>query len=221
MEKVAPKKTSKVDKRAKIISSFKMYILENGKAPVSVFKFCRDIKIKEAEFYAYFPNFNAIKGAVWQEIFSNTLSILRAEPVYNEYSSREKLLAFFYTWIEELKHNRSYLLAIYDTEGLPPKSLPEELRGFREDFKAYAKEVIKEGEESEEIAQRPYITDKYDEAVWLQVMFLFRFWIKDQSAGFEKTDQAIEKSVNFAFDLMGKSALDSFVDFAKFLYQSR
>ena len=66
------------------------------------------------------------------------------------------------------------------------------------------------------------ITDRYDEALWLQVMFVFRFWLKDDSPGFwKKTDAAIEKSVNLAFDLMGKSAVDSFVDFAKFLFQSR
>jgi hypothetical protein len=65
------------------------------------------------------------------------------------------------------------------------------------------------------------ITEKYDEALWLQVGFVFRYWLDDNSPRFEKTDAAIEKSVNFAFDLMGKSALDSFLDLAKFLYQSK
>ena len=51
--------------------------------------------------------------------------------------------------------------------------------------------------------------------------FLLLFWRDDDSAGFEKTDAFVEKSVNLAFDLIGKGALDSAIDFAKFLYQSK
>jgi Tetracyclin repressor-like, C-terminal domain len=47
------------------------------------------------------------------------------------------------------------------------------------------------------------------------------FWVKDKSKGFENTDAMIEKSVNTAFDLMGSTALDSVLDFAKFMYQNR
>jgi hypothetical protein len=36
----------------------------------------------------------------------------------------------------------------------------------------------------------------------------------------KKTDAAIEKSANLMLELMGKSALDSFIDFGKFLFQN-
>ncbi|AGA78765.1 TetR/AcrR family transcriptional regulator [Echinicola vietnamensis] len=221
MEKTTAKKPAKVDKRAKIMEAFKGYILEHGKSPASVFKFTKELKMKEADFYAFFSSFTSVKKAIWQRILQVTLEALESQEVYHTYSSREKLLAFFYTWIEELKHHRSYLLVLYGEHQLPSRSLPQELKGFRSDFKTYIQGVLAAGEETDEIAKRPYLSDKYDEAIWLQVMFVFRFWVKDQSDGFEKTDEAIEKSVNLAFDLMGKSALDTFVDFAKFLYQSR
>jgi hypothetical protein len=99
--------------------------------------------------------------------------------------------------------------------------LPAEMKIFRERFKDFASEIILEGKETQEIANRPIISDRYDEALWLQVLFVFNYWLSDQTPGFEKTDAAIEKSVNLAFDLMGKSALDSFLDFAKFLYQTK
>jgi hypothetical protein len=41
-----------------------------------------------------------------------------------------------------------------------------------------------------------------------------------RGANFEKTDAAIEKSVNLAFDLIGKGILDNALDFGKFLYQN-
>ena len=113
------------------------------------------------------------------------------------------------------------MLAVYGNISLKNQGYPSEIKGFKSKFKEFASGIVNEGKETEEIAERPYLTDKYQEAMWLQVMFVFRFWLKDDSPAFEKTDAAIEKSVNLAFDLMGRSAIDSFVDFAKFLFQSK
>jgi hypothetical protein len=197
------------------------FILENGKEPVSIYKFAKSLHLKEEELYTFFTSFEAIKAAVWEVIFEQTVNELQQQEVYPGYSAREKLLGFYFTWIEHLKKKRSYLLALYQKQQGWKPPYPQEIRGFKEKFKSFVGDIVLEGKETEEIANRPYISDKYDDALWLQVMFLFQFWLKDTSQGFEKTDAAIEKSVNLAFDLMGKSAVDSFVDFAKFLYQSK
>ena len=55
----------------------------------------------------------------------------------------------------------------------------------------------------------------------MESLFIFQFWLKDTSVSFEKTNVAIEKSVRLVFDLIGRTAVDSFVDLAKFLYQSK
>jgi len=94
-------------------------------------------------------------------------------------------------------------------------AMPKEAAAFKDRFKDFANEIILEGKETEEIANRPIISDRYDEAMWLQAWFVLKYWLDDRSPRFEKTDAAIEKSVNLAFDLMGKSAIDSFLDFAK------
>ncbi|MFC4873490.1 TetR/AcrR family transcriptional regulator [Negadavirga shengliensis] len=214
-------KSRNTDQRSKIIEGYVEHVLENGEEPVSVFKFAKGLKMKEEVFYEYFTSFEGIKNAVWEMIFDHTKADLESQEVYPSYTAREKLLGFFFTWVEELKKKRSYLLAVYGDKPVVPIPTSSEWKGFKEKFRDFVKEVILEGKETEEIADRPYISDKYDEALWLQLIFVFRFWIKDTSPGFEKTDAAIEKSVNLAFDLMGKSAVDSFVDFAKFLFQSR
>jgi AcrR family transcriptional regulator len=213
-------KNQKSDKN-KIIDAYIDHVLETGKEPASVFKFTKELKMQEAAFYDHFTNFDSIKKAVWSRIHEATLTNLESQDVYKSYSAREKLLGFYFTWVEELKSRRSYLLAVYGDSSFKDKNFPTELKGFKSNFKDFVNELILEGKETEEIAERPYVSDRYDEALWLQVLFLFRFWLKDDSPAFEKTDAAIEKSVNLAFDLMGKSAVDSFVDFAKFLFQSR
>ncbi|MFD2037592.1 TetR/AcrR family transcriptional regulator [Belliella marina] len=221
MEKATAKKTTKIDIKSKIVSGYVHHVLEHGQEPVSVFKFAKDLKMKEEDFYNYFTSFEVIKTAVWIKLFDDTVEGVEGQEVYREYSSREKLLAFLFTWIEELKKNRSYLLALYGNKKDVKSLLPTEVKAFKSKFKDFANGIILEGKETEEIASRPILSDKYDEALWFQVWFVFQFWLNDTSPSFEKTDAAIEKSVNLAFDLMGKSALDTFIDFAKFMYQNK
>ena len=79
----------------------------------------------------------------------------------------------------------------------------------------------RQGRESKEVIARPYIANKYPEAVWLNTLYILDFWVKDTSRNFELTDTAIEKTVNTGFDLMGRSIVDTVVDLAKFMYQNR
>ncbi len=207
--------------REKIIKAFIEHVLETGKQPVSVYKFAQGIGLPEEEFYNYYTSFQGVKGAVWEQIFDETMAIMRAQEVYPSYSAKEKLLSFYYIWIEVLKRNRSYLLALYEGHADFQKVTPQEVRSFRLKFKDFAKGIIIEGKANDEVVDRKYISDKYDEALWLETLFIFQFWLKDTSVSFEKTEVAIEKSVRLAFDLIGRTAVDSFVDLAKFIYQSK
>ena len=61
----------------------------------------------------------------------------------------------------------------------------------------------------------------FSEAAWVQMGFLLKFWMEDSSADFEKTDQAIEKSVQTAFDVFDNTPLSALVDFGKFLWKEK
>jgi hypothetical protein len=99
--------------------------------------------------------------------------------------------------------------------------IPEFLKDFKKDYETYVESVLNAGKTNGEVAKRPYLDKRYPQIFWFHMAFLLIFWKDDTSAGFEKTDAAIEKSVNLAFDLIGKGAVDSVIDFAKFLYQTK
>ncbi|TXK51599.1 TetR/AcrR family transcriptional regulator [Pontibacter qinzhouensis] len=221
MEDIEVVKTSAENTRAKILSAFKEHVLETGRQPVSVYKFAQSIQISEEEFYNYFTSFEGVKGGVWEQIFDQTVALMEAQDVYRAYSAKEKLLSFYFTWVEVLKKNRSYLLALYLGQTGYKKAMPDELRNFRNRFKDFANLIILEGKETDQIVERRGLSDKYEDALWVETLFILQFWLKDTSPGFEKTDAAIEKSVALVFDLIGKTAVDSLFDFAKFLYQSK
>jgi hypothetical protein len=99
--------------------------------------------------------------------------------------------------------------------------IPGFIKDFKSSFDTFMTGVLAEGKANGEVAARPYLDKGYPHLFWLHLAFIIQFWKDDTSQGFEKTDAVIEKSVNLAFDLIGKGAVDSALDFAKFMYQTK
>lgn len=202
------------------IEEYKRFVLQENKTPRSVYELTHFVDVDEESFYEVFGGLNALSQRIWSEYFERTTERLTSESVYLDYGVREKLLAFYFTLLVVLKGDRSFIKIIMK-EGLLPDWSPPSLDTFRKQYSAFVKGLVGEGKETGEIADRMFISNQYDKPLWLQFLFILNFWLRDESLNFEKTDAAIEKSVNLSLDLMGKSPLDSLTDFAKFLYQSR
>jgi len=200
----------------KIIAQYMDYVLTENKQPASIYAFTKNLGIPENEFYKHFTSFTDIDAKIWQNAAENTINSLMQSAEYAEYNTREKVLGFFYTLQEALNANRSYF--IYSLkEGKP---FYKNLKDFKDQIENFAKQAIQQGLADNELEDRKLISEKYYNAVWLNTMFILNFWMNDTSKNFEKTDAAIEKSVNLMLELMGKSALDSMLDLGKFLFQN-
>ena len=210
-----------MEKVEKIQKAYKEYVLENGKDPASVFSFMKKLKMNEAEFFEFYPSFSAVDQAIWESFVTDTIRTLEGQELYITYTVREKLLAFYYTWIELLRANRSYVLCSYQRIKQPVFRTLGPLTALKRAFYQFGTELLLEGRETGEVVPRPILSDKYIDGMWMQCLYVLDFWIKDASKGFEQTDTAIEKVVNTGFDFMGKSVVDSFFDLAKFVYQTR
>ena len=223
MATTANKEKKAANQDEKLKEAYIDYLLEHGQAPPSVYQFMKMQKKKEAVFYDYFNSFTALEKEIWKGFFDETIARIQSDAVYMEYSVREKLLSFYYTMMEVLKNNRSYVMLRVDQTPAPGRRTPsnEVFSRLREAFIDYANELIAEGKEIGEIMNRPIIGNRYDEGLWRQLQFVIYFWVKDDSPNFERTDEAIEKAVNLSFDIMGRGPIDAAVDFAKFLYQQR
>lgn len=206
-----------VDVRERIVLDYKDYVLTNGKDPSSVYTFAKAMGLSEADFYSHFNGFEAVDHEIWHSAANRTIEALKTSKEYASYGSREKILGLFYTLIEVLNQERSYYIYSLNHEKTPLKNK----EGLKAPIIDFVKSVIDEGLAVKEFEDRKYISEKYHQAVWLNVSFILSFWVTDSSKGFEKTDAAIEKSVNLLVEMMGKSALDSFLDLGKFLFQNR
>lgn len=203
----------------KIIQAYIDFLLENGNRPASVYQFAKIVKIKESDFYDHFSSFDAIESSWTKNLLQEVTAHLQADEVFLNYGAREKYLAFLYAWVEKCRDYRSFLLVLNKPSSLP--SMPAGFKELKKQFYDFAESILREGMDKQEVKQRPLLSDRYADAMFMQFAFVHQFWMKDSSTGFEKTDMAIEKSVNLAFDLMGQSAFDSAIEFGKFLFQQR
>lgn len=205
-----------------LITNYIDLTLIKNATPENVYLFAKHCNISEEEFYQYFSSLESLEQSIFEQWWVSTENNVKSSEVYNNYSTRERVLALFFTWIESLKKHRTFVLFLHQRDSKKfPVQMPAYLKKLKHAFTETIKPILADGIESKEITERKFISDKYSDALWANLLFVTQFWIKDQSASFEKTDESIEKSVNLAFELMGKSPLDSAIEFGKFLFQNK
>ncbi len=194
------------------------WVLEHGRLPENVYKFCKENKLSESEFYQHYASLEAVEKAIFVEFFNKTLELLHASESYQGYSAQEKLLSFYYTFFELLTANRSYVLQALPATPVDIGKL-EKMSSLRKAFRGFAAEIF-EGYTKTEIKRLEKVkAEAFQEAAWVQLLFTMRFWVKDESKGFEKTDIFIEKAIKASFDLAENPPLKSVLDLGKFLYK--
>lgn len=202
----------------KIIGMYMDFVLDHETHPKSVYKFCKDNKIKEEEFYQFFGSFEGLQKGIWNKFFTNTADLLHKNEEYESFSNKDKMLTFFYTMFELLTMNRSYVLFTLGTDRKMMDKMSE-LKDLRGHIKNFAAELIEEANANKNLKITKQSPRIFSEGAWVQFLFLLKFWMDDSSKGFEKTDLAIEKSVTTIFDVFDNTPLDSIIDFGKFLYK--
>lgn len=204
------------DLKSKVKAVYLDYVLTEGKNPASVYLFCKNMGMAEDEFYQHYNSFDAIARDIWESLISTTVNRIEASDEYQAFSVREKILTFYYTLVEELRKQRSYVS--YSIQGwmVPGKQKPAKA-AVEKVLEPFFDKLMAEGYEREELMNRPKVSDFYQKALTMQFWFIVDFWVKDGSKDFEDTDAVIEKAVNLGQDLMKENTLDKAFDFAKFL----
>ena len=221
MAMATKKTTSKKNVSAdKITAAYMEWVLTKEKAPLSVYKFCKENNFTETEFYKHFGSFNGLQIAIWNDFYEETIRLANRDEGYETYTNKEKMLTFFYTFFELLTLNRSYVLFTLREHQNVMKNLSQ-LKELRKKIKHFAADLIRENNEDKNLKILRQSVTVFSEVAWLQTHFLLKYWMDDNSAGFENTDIAIEKSVRAIFDVFDTQPLESVLDFGKFLWKEK
>lgn len=203
-----------------LVEKYLNYVSEVGSRPCSLYQLAKYFGEEKESLGSAFNSVAQLEAAVWQSFIEENFARLNAEPAYAEYVARERLLAFYFTLLEVLKPHRAYVK-------LAPMHLAASIIGtdvlvqFKKSFLEYTQGLVHLGIETGEVESRAFLTDRYNEALWAQCLFILNFWKKDTSEDFQKTDEAVERSVNLSLDLMARGPLDSIIEFGQFLFKNR
>jgi hypothetical protein len=201
-----------------IISIYMAEVLENNQEPLNVYSFCKKHKIEESLFYSYFGSIKALKQIIWKKFIENVDNVTRENTSFSSYNQKDKLLTFYFSLFEIFAMNRSYIIFTLESEKNQLNNIMQ-LKEFRKSFKLFIEENIESPFKNDKIAN--YAIPVMNEGVWIQFIFILKFWIDDTSPSFEKTDILIEKTITTSSLLMDQKPLESLFDLAKFLYKEK
>ena len=204
----------------KIVTFYMNDILEEKEKIKSVYHFAQNHGFTEAEFYGFFGTLEAIEKEIFIMFFDNTIELLQKNAAYPSYDMRSKLLSFYFTFFEVLTANRSYVLYALRQHKNQLKNVMI-LTYVRKKFKNYIVEITTDDFRTQVERFQEYQEKATTESLWIQFLLTLKFWMDDSSAGFEKTDIYIEKSVKAAFELMNITPIDSLIDFGKFIFKEK
>lgn len=207
-------------KKVQIIEEYLSYLETVEKSPRWVYKFTDACQIAKEDFYDHFDDINQLEREIWLQPLESTLQILLDDPGYQDYTVREKLLAFYFTLFETLNARSGAFVPTLKNSFLPGLT-PSALKHFKPGYLKFVQELLDEGIKSNEVEFRPLLTSYYADTLWFQCLFLLRFWKNDDSKGHSATDEAIERLANLVFDLMGYTPVDATVGFVRFMYRNK
>jgi hypothetical protein len=201
-----------------IVSEYVKYCLKHGHAPVNVFLLCESLEMTETEFYNHFSSLEKVEESVLVNRWEDVAARFAQDEQFGSFSITEKMLTMHFAFVESLREIRSYLLWKFQDWKNPTDQI-KGLMGLRSAFQATVTPMLNAASISGEIPDRKVISKLNVEALGMNLAFVMHFWLKDDSADFERTDACIEKSVQLTMDFVGRNAVDKLFDFGKFLIQ--
>jgi hypothetical protein len=158
-----------------------------------------------------------LEGAFWGGLVSRVVDAVKAGAEWDGFAARERYLTFLYAFMEQSLGNRSMLLL--RLKGVSPFARSPVLRKMEARFKEFADLIVSHGISTGEIADRGSLGSFYPDALYIHFRGVMQFNVRDDSEGYERTDEFIEKTVKLAFELIGTQAIDSAFDLGKFLFR--
>ncbi len=144
-----------------------------------------------------------------------TITTCNNDESYEQYSSREKMLAFIYTLIQQLNEQETHYISIIQNDKW------NFLKPIRSELISYYDDILFAATNTGEIQARPFLANYYAQVLLTATHSILFYWSTDTSASKEKTDVIVEKTVHFAFDLLAPNALDSGFDLVQHLFKIR
>jgi len=201
--------------KSTVFKHYTEFVWLNNRAPQSIAEFCTYASIDPIEFKVAFQQLKTIPQQLLSNVFEEVWEKVEKAAEENEYSSREKCLALFFTLVEGFSPYRNYLKAAYSAK---------ELGALIEDWRPFNRLFVSKTQYFQQNDRINWLRDKLpgkltDEinSLLMGWNYVFRVWLADESEEQSVTDAAIEKTVHLYFDLSENQQFEKLLDFGKFM----
>jgi len=191
----------------KIIEAYQEMLI-SGEEQINAFTLSKKVDISEQEFYQYFTTTDDIGRKIWANIGNEVIKKLSDSESFHNYSAREKVLTYYFTFFEVALGQRIFIEASISQAKL--------LKTYKENFKQFIGDIVQEGIANDEIKERLTLSNYYPDVLWELHVKLINFWLEDTSENFIETDKAIEIYSKLPLELMGHNVFDSFLETVRF-----
>ena len=203
----------------KIFELYGDYLLNHGERPKNIYRFAKENKFEEIDFYNHFSSFEQIEKLMLVNLFNKSVELAAEVNNADEVISKEKVLNVYFIFFENMTMNRSLVLMILGNDQSHAAKILNQLKETHRDFiKTLDFNDWNIIEKSKDTIKN-FHEKAREEALWLHLVSAIEFWKKDTSPSFEKTDVYIEKTINTGFELMDNEPLRKVLDLGKFLFK--
>lgn len=203
----------------KIFELYGDYLLNYGERPKNIYRFAKENKFEEIDFYNHFSSFEQIEKLMLVNLFNKSVELASEVNNSDEVISKEKLLNVYFIFFENMTMNRSLVLMILGNDQSHAAKILNQLKETHRDFiKTLDFNDWNIIEKSKDTIKN-FHEKAREEALWLHLVSAIEFWKKDTSPSFEKTDVYIEKTIDTGFELMDNEPLRKVLDLGKFLFK--
>lgn len=203
----------------KIFELYGDYLLNHGERPKNIYRFAKENKFEEIDFYNHFSSFEQIEKLMLVNLFNKSVELASEVNNSDEVISKEKLLNVYFIFFENMTMNRSLVLMILGNDQSHAAKILNQLKETHRDFiKTLDFNDWNIIEKSKDHIKN-FHEKAREEALWLHLVSAIEFWKKDTSPSFEKTDVYIEKTIDTGFELMDNEPLRKVLDLGKFLFK--
>lgn len=205
------KKKKAFDKYA-WVAAYKSYLLQKGELPEKAMQLAEFAEQSFENFRSCFTSLQQLETAVILLYFKQAHELLLADEQFEDYSPKEKQLAFLYVLIEKAGDDVLFLQAFHEEKRWDKSFAIRLMRMLNEHKLAWgasdhwgADKLAKAGINPKQMA------------LINQALSALVFFLRDDSEDKQDTDAYIEKSTDLLFRLTDTSTIKSAFDFGKFL----
>ena len=156
----------------------------------------------------------------WSAVFDKSIEICQEDENYLNYSARERMLAFVFTFLQTIGGDEQKFSGLLKQQRIPFLN-NNQLAELKHAFNNYTDALVFEGTNSGEIQARPFIANYNKQVLWNAFLSILYFWANDKSDHKENTDVMVEKTIHFTFDLLAPNAIDSGMDMVQHFLKLR